>query len=69
VEEHKEYMKWVMECLLEARLYLKPDKCKFHKETVKYLCLIISTKGISIDPDTVDTVQQWSREKNTANGA
>jgi len=54
-----------MQRLLEAELYLKLEKCKFHKETIRYLGLIISTKGISMDEDKVDTVQNWSREKNT----
>jgi len=48
-EEHVGHDKWIMQQLLEARLYLKPEKCEFHKETVRYLGLIISTKGISID--------------------
>ena len=56
VEEHEEHVKWIMEQLLEAGLYLKPEKCEFHKETVKYLGLIISTKGVSMDPDKTDTV-------------
>jgi len=33
-EEHVEHVKWVMKRLLEAGLYLKPEKCDFHKETV-----------------------------------
>jgi hypothetical protein len=57
-----------MECLLKAGLYLKPEKCEFHKETVKYLGLIISTSGVSIDPDKVDMVRNWSQEKKTSNG-
>jgi hypothetical protein len=57
-----------MERLLRAGLYLKPEKCEFHKETVKYLGLIISTKGVSMDPDKLDTVRNWSREKKTAKG-
>jgi len=52
-----------MEWLVEAGLYLKPEKCKFHKETVRYFELIISTKGISMDVDKVETVWNWSREK------
>ena len=61
-------MKWIMQRLLEAGLYLKPEKCDFHKETVKYLRLIISTTAISMDDDKVDTVLNWSREKKTENG-
>jgi len=42
-EEHVEHVKWVMKRLLEAGLYLKAEKCKFHQETARYLGLIIST--------------------------
>jgi len=36
-EEHVGHVKWVMQRVLEAGLYLKPEKCKFHKKTVRYL--------------------------------
>jgi len=45
-----EHDKWVTWCLLEAVLYLKLDKCEFHKEAVEYLELIRSTKDMSITP-------------------
>jgi hypothetical protein len=57
-----------MERLLKAGVYLNPERCEFHKQNVKYLGLIISTKGVSMDPDKVDTVRNWSREKKTAHG-
>jgi len=66
-EEHVEHVKWVMQRLLEAGLCLKPEKCNFYKETVRYLGLIISTKGISMDEDEVETVRNCSREKKTNN--
>jgi len=67
-EDHISHVKWVMQRLLEAGLYLKPEKCEFHKETVRHLGLIISTKGIAMDKDTVETVQNWSQEKKSKNG-
>jgi hypothetical protein len=67
-EDHVGHVQWIMQRLLEAGLYMKPEKCKFHKETVRYLGLIISTKGISMDEDKVETVRNWSREKKTENG-
>jgi hypothetical protein len=48
-EQHVDQVKWIIQRLLEAGLYLKPEKCEFHTETVRYLGLIISTKGISMD--------------------
>ena len=68
IEEHEEHVKWIMERSWKAGLYLKPEKCEFHKVTVKYLGLIISTNGVSMDPDKVDTVRNWSRENTTGNG-
>ena len=67
-EEHVGHLQWIMQRLLEAGLYLKPEKCEFHKQTVRYLGLIISTKGISMDEDKGETVRNWNREKKTENG-
>jgi hypothetical protein len=53
--------------LLEAGLYFKPEKCEFHKEKVRYLGLIISTKRIAMDEDKVETVQNWRWKKKTEN--
>jgi hypothetical protein len=57
-----------MQPLLEAGVYLKPEKCEFRKETVRYLGLIILTTGISMDEDNVEAVRNWSREKKMKNG-
>ena len=67
-EQYIGHVKWNMQCLLEAGLYLKPENCEFHKETVRYSGLIISTKGISMDEDEVETVWNWSPENKTNNG-
>jgi hypothetical protein len=67
-EAHVGHVKWIMQRLLEAELYLKLEKWEFHMETARYLGLIISTKGIEMDDDKVETVRNWSREKKTENG-
>jgi hypothetical protein len=66
-EEPIGHVKWIMQRLLVAGLYLKPEKCKFHKEKVMYLGLMISTKGISMDDDKVETVWNRSRVKKPTN--
>jgi hypothetical protein len=40
----------------------------FPKEREIYLGLIISTMGISIDEDKVETVRNWSWKKKSENG-
>jgi len=67
-EEQVDHIKWIMQWLLEAGLYLKPEKSEFHNQTVRYLGLIISTKGISMDEDKVETIRNLSRKKKTKNG-
>jgi len=66
-EKHIEHVKLIMQHLLDTRLYLMPEICGFDKETERYLELIISTKGISMDNDTEETVRNWSQQKKTKN--
>jgi hypothetical protein len=63
-EEHQEYINLVLEALEKAGLHLKPEKYKFHHQEVKYLGLIISTKGIKIDAEKITTVQDWEAPPN-----
>lgn len=67
-EEPVELVMWVMNWVIDTGLYLKPEKWEFLKETVKDFGLIISTKGISMDPDKVSTVCNLSRVMNTPPG-
>jgi hypothetical protein len=57
-----------MQCLLEAGLYSKPNECEFHMDTGRYLGLIISTEGISLDENTVEIERNWSWKKKTKSG-
>jgi len=66
-EEHVGHVTWIVQHLLKAGLYLKPEKCEFHHETVRYLWLLITPKGISMDEEKIQTVWNWSREKKTNN--
>ena len=61
--EHVEHVEWSIQHLLEAGLYLKHEKCEPHIDTVRCLRLIILTKGISINVNKVETVQNWSSDK------
>lgn len=48
-----------MEALSEAKLHLKREKCKFHKEDVRYLGLIIKREGVMMNLDKMASVQDW----------
>jgi len=64
LKEHKEQVYKVLKALSQAGLHLKPEKCHFHKQEVKYLGFIITTKGIWMDPEKVSCVLGWETPKN-----
>ena len=64
LEEHRLHVKLVLESLQRAGLYIKPEKCEFHTQRTKYLGLIISSEGISMDPEKVETVLKWEQPKH-----
>ena len=50
-----EVLKWLWDCGLQVNV----DKCKFSVTQVKYLGLIISTNGISMDSKKVQCILNW----------
>lgn len=58
-EEHIEHVEKVLEKLHSAGLYLDINKCEFHTKQVKYLGLIITTEGLKMDPQKIETVKHW----------
>jgi hypothetical protein len=58
-EELRERTLRVLKKLKENDLYLKPEKCEFCKEKIKYLGFIISEGKIEIDPKKIAGIQDW----------
>jgi hypothetical protein len=46
----------VLEAFEKAGLYLKPEKCEFQCQEIKYLGLIISMEGIKMDPEKITAI-------------
>jgi hypothetical protein len=63
-EEHQQHIRLVLDAFAKAGLHLKPEKCKFHQQEVKYLGLIISMEGIKMDPEKIRAVQDWEPPSN-----
>lgn len=59
LESHKKHVAKVLEKLLEAGLFVKPEKCEFHSTSTTFLGFVISREGISMDPKKVKAVQEW----------
>jgi hypothetical protein len=55
-EEYQEHVNLILEAFEKAGLHLKPEKCKFQYQDIKYLGLIISREGIKIDPERITAV-------------
>ena len=64
MEEYRIQVRRVMEALSQVGLYLKPEKCTFHKTEVKYLGLIISAEGVKMDPKKIEAIVQWNSPRN-----
>ena len=54
----------MLQILQENKLFLCPEKCKFCKEQIEYLGLVILENEVSIDPVKVAGVQEWPTPEN-----
>jgi len=57
--DHTEHLKQVLERMRKAQLYAKLEKCAFYQDKIEFLGFILSSTGIAMDPDRVDTVSTW----------
>ena len=64
VEEHVARLSKVFSRLREHGLKLKPSKCHLLQSSVKYLGHVVSTDGISTDPDKISAVKNWPVPKS-----
>jgi hypothetical protein len=53
LEEHVTYVREVLVCLRAANLWLKLEKCKWHKEEVEFLGYIVGRHGVKISPTKI----------------
>jgi len=63
-EEHMKAIRWILQVLQENRLFLYPEKCKFRKEQIEYLRLVILENEVSMDLVKVVGVQEWPSLEN-----
>jgi hypothetical protein len=58
-QRHQEYTHHILDKLEKHDLYLKPEKCKFAKQEIKYLGVIISQNRIHMDPGKLKGIADW----------
>ena len=57
--QHQKQVKIILKKLEDHQLSLKAEKCYFNKEEINFLGLMISQKGIRMDPGKVKVVMDW----------
>lgn len=57
--EHLDHLRQVFQRLREAGLKLKPSKCTFGQQQVRYLGHIVNEDGIETDPDKIKVVRDY----------
>ena len=57
--EHKYHVHQVLQALLDAKLFVKAEKCLFHANTVTFLGFLVSEGTVHMDPDKVVAVLKW----------
>ena len=62
-EEHWDHVRKVLTRLRQHQLFVNLDKCDFNTEQLEFLGFIVSTKGISMDPERVASIKDWPRPK------
>jgi hypothetical protein len=55
---------WITCLVLDHKLYLWPEKCKFEKTKIKYLSVIISHNKVEMDPVKIAGVADWPTPSN-----
>ena len=62
--EHEYHLRIVLQLLRDHQLYAKFSKCEFWPTEVRFLGYMVSTSGVSMDPEKVEVVMNWERLKS-----
>ncbi len=59
LNEHRQIVKCMLQCLRENKLFLMAEKCKFKVLETEYLGVIISENLIQMDPIKIAGIAEW----------
>ncbi|GJU54383.1 putative reverse transcriptase domain-containing protein [Tanacetum coccineum] len=63
-QEHKEYLKLILELLKKEELYAKFSKCEFWIPKVQFLGHMIDSEGIYVDLAKIKSIKYWASPKS-----
>src|SRR5436190_10224746 len=58
-EDHEKHIKKILRRFQKKNLYLKSEKCKFHKQQVKYLEHIVTTEELKMNLKKIKAVIEF----------
>ena len=64
IEEHRQVVRDVLQRLQKHGLYVKLSKCEFHCSSVEFLGMIVSSRGLEMCKDKIQTMEDWPIPKN-----
>ncbi len=59
LKDHQKHVAHILNVLQQHDLYLKPEKCSFHKKEVEYLGVIVGNGKVKMDPTKVQALTDW----------
>jgi hypothetical protein len=62
---HRRIVREVLDIMRKESFFLKVAKCKFEKQHVKYLGLILNGNMIKLDPVKINSLKDWPRTLKT----
>ncbi|XP_074277131.1 uncharacterized protein LOC141600780 [Silene latifolia] len=65
-EDHAQHLRIVLETLRENQLFATFKKCAFWLKKINFLGHVVSSKGIQVDPENIETIMSWPVIKNVA---
>jgi len=63
-EEHKKYVKWVLQRLYNKEIPIAIEKYKFHTTKTDFIGFIIKLRRISMDPKKIKAIVNWQDPEN-----
>src|SRR5882762_5858108 len=63
-EHHRRAVREVLKVLRKHKLYLKAEKCEFHKTEMEFLGFIVGNGQVRMDEGKVNVVKQWKSPQN-----
>ena len=62
-ELYGEHLKLVCSTLQKEQLYANPKKCTFFVNSITFFGFIVSSQGVSVDPDKIKAILEWPEPK------